>query len=63
MPKCVKCHGPLHKIPSDYFCQNCNTYISDHEDIFRFWSTRSNNENHFPKNAFEYLSKTKENNW
>ncbi len=63
MIKCAKCHNKLYKNSPGYFCPNCNIYLSDHEGILRFSSTRTNNEIHFPKDAFENLYKTEENNF
>jgi len=63
MIKCAKCHNKLYKNSPGYFCPNCNIHLSDHEGILRFSSTRTNNEIHFPKDAFENLYKTEENNF
>jgi SAM-dependent methyltransferase len=63
MLKCVKCHDPLHKKPSGYFCPNCDTYISEQKGIFRFKSARIDNENHFPKEGFEKLYEMEANNF
>lgn len=63
MIRCANCHNSLYKNSSGYFCPNCNIYLSDHEGILRFSSTRTNNKIHFPKDAFENLYKTEENNF
>jgi len=62
--RCKNCHNPLYKIPSGYICYNCNIkYTEDHEGIFRFSLKGTNNEDYFPKDAFENLYKTEENNF
>ena len=63
MIRCVECHNPLYKNSSGYSCPNCNIHLSDHDGILRFPSAGTDSETHFPKDAFENLYKTEENNF
>lgn len=63
MIRCVKCHNPLYQKASGYFCPNCNIDIFPYKGILRFSSTIDNNENHYPRDAFEKLNKLEEKNF
>jgi SAM-dependent methyltransferase len=63
MIRCTKCHNPLRKNSSGYFCPNCDTHLPDHEGILRFPSARDDSEVYFPEDAFENLYRTEETNF